>query len=359
MSIDPSDLLDGPRGRRLCLEVLLEGARRADTPEAREAVHAAFWGIHALETGSSTLISIGEVEPFDEPDVSPADVASALADLASALGDVGAPEIPSEVLDTALETSVGAARYWQAPDGADVLASAAEMRPVLAPVAAAVARASGAREWARPLDRARQWTVSFEGTPVLDEPPGDVLARWRREAAASEIEWAALAEGRWSGTWWSTPPTALTTPPGALGGPLRLRYVEDGLGWESARARQVIVPEGVVIEIAGPRDWAALCARHPLVVTASRGHDWGRFTDQRGPWVQPDWASVANEAVGVHLSIAGYLSTAGRVTPVGALGSSLVAGWSPGETYWFAEVAPVGEEERWAREDNMGPWHPA
>ncbi len=102
-----------------------------------------------------------------------------------------------------------------------------------------------------------------------------------------------------------------------------LRYVEDGLGWESARARQVIVPDGVVIEIAGPRDWAALCARHPLVVTASRGHDWGRFTDQRGPWVQPDWASVANEAVGVHLSVAGYLSTAGRVIPVGALGSSL------------------------------------
>ncbi|MGC8200943.1 hypothetical protein, partial [Salmonella enterica] len=71
MFLDPSALLDGPRGRRLCLEILLEGARRADTPEAREAVQAAFWGIHALETGSGTLIVIGDSEPFDEPDVSP------------------------------------------------------------------------------------------------------------------------------------------------------------------------------------------------------------------------------------------------------------------------------------------------
>ncbi|KZE40689.1 hypothetical protein [Microbacterium sp. T32] len=354
MFLDPSALLDGPRGRRLCLEILLDGARRADTPEMRDAVHAAFRAAHGLETGSSTLIVIGNGEPFDEPDVSPADVATAFTDL-------GAPEISPEVLDAALEASVDGARYWQAPDGADVLASSAEMRPVLAPVAAAVARAPGAREWARPLDRERQWTVSFAGVPVLDEAPGDVLARWREEAAASEIEWAALGEGRWSGTWWSTPPAglALTTPPAAHGDPLRLRYVEDGLGWQSARARRAIVPDGVVIEIAGPDDWEALCARHPLVVTASRGHDWGRMTDRRGPWVQPDWASMANEAVGVHLSVAGYLSTAGRVIPVGALGSSLVAGWSPGETYWFVEVDTGGDEERWARDGNTGPWHPA
>ena len=67
-------------------------------------------------------------------------------------------------------------------------------------------------------------------------------------------------------------------------------------------------------------------------------------------WVQPDWAAVAGEAAGVHLSVSGYLATAGRVVGLGDLGASTVAGWGPDETFWFSPVVQSAPEQEWVRD---------
>jgi hypothetical protein len=50
----------------------------------------------------------------------------------------------------------------------------------------------------------------------------------------------------------------------------------------------------------------------------------------------PRWPAVARDWDGVHLSVAGYLATAGRALPVGAA-RTLLGGWNPDETYWLAD----------------------
>lgn len=356
MSLDPSALLAGPRGRRLCLELLLEGARRADGPETREAVRAVSWAAHGLESGSVAVMSFSDgTEPFVAQHVSPARAAGALAGLP-------VPEITPAVLSDALEVSVGAAMYWQPPDGTDVLAADDAMTPALAAVAIEVARSAPAGTWGDRTDPDDQWTVHFDGADLPAADPRPILERWRTDTTRHELASAARDPGeRWSGIWWSTPPRvlAVTTGAGATREPLRLRNVEDGMGWQSARVRRVIVPAGPVVEIAGPEDWADLCQRHPLVLTASRRGDWEHIADHRCVWVQPDWASVAEEAVGVHVSVAGYLATAGRAVAVGDLGMSVMAGWSPDETFWFDPVIPTGSDEHWVRDGSSGRWHPA
>ena len=45
----------------------------------------------------------------------------------------------------------------------------------------------------------------------------------------------------------------------------------------------------------------------------------------------PDYLAVAEDFDAFHLSVAGYLSTAGRSLPVGDA-STVLAGWDPDET---------------------------
>jgi hypothetical protein len=45
---------------------------------------------------------------------------------------------------------------------------------------------------------------------------------------------------------------------------------------------------------------------------------------------------VAEEADAVHLTVAGYLAAAGRALPVDDRRASVIAGWAPDTTFWFA-----------------------
>ena len=102
-------------------------------------------------------------------------------------------------------------------------------------------------------------------------------------------------------------------------------------------------------------------------LTASRRHEWYRMTGRNGPWIIPDWAAVGREYDGVHLTVAGYLSTAGRALavvdpssadPSGSAMATLLAGWDPDVSYWFVDLPEVagavtewreGEDGRWQR----------
>lgn len=117
-----------------------------------------------------------------------------------------------------------------------------------------------------------------------------------------------------------------------------------------------------MLELTGPDDWAELVGRHPLPVTASRRHDWYRTTGQDAAWLIPDWSSVAAEFDAVHLTVDGYLATAGRAVPVpGTAARTVLAGAAPDATWWLADgVLRPGEPVDWRRQQGDLPrWTPA
>lgn len=357
-------LLAGPRGRRLSLELartMVEG-----TEAGQAYIHAAHMAAYGLDPGRGTsvvmLLSAGA--PREEPEppgpVTPDEVAALLGRVRLTPYDDGA-------LLAALVATVDSARYWQEPDGEELLAATPVMRDALHPIAAQVAAGSGVAWWTAPVDRAAQWSVEFENprTPPADGPSQELLARWRdaesRHEDDARAERPADVRANWSGHWWSTPPNELTRTTRSLGerGPVGLWLVEDGFGWERATAVPVPVPDdAVVLEIDGPAAWADLCRRFPLDVTASRRHDWYRVTGVDGAWVIPDWSRVAEEYDGVHVTVAGYLATAGRAVPVDDGCATVLAGWGPDETCWLTDAVradDVGPERQvWSRRDDGG-----
>lgn len=365
---DPRDLLVGPRGRRLCLELAGRLASDADAVAGEEYLRAVGFASYALDPGAGTsrvMFEVGGGTPRRriEPRATPS------ADQVARLLD-GVPlgSVDERVLFDALTRAVDWARYWQEPDGEDVLADAVPMRDALLRFAAAVAVPGRVPWWATPIDRGSQWTVVFDesAAPLSSPPAAGItagLARWR--SAVVEEEARALRErpadprAPFSGTWWSTPPRDLTRTTRHLGvlGPVGLWLVEDSFDWESAVVRPVEVPaDARVLEVDGPAAWSELCRRFPLEVTASRRHDWYRTTGSAGRWVIPDWSLAAQEIDAVHLTVAGYLTTAGRCLDVTDDTSAVLAGWNPDETYWLTEVPERAEgAERWSRGDD-GAW---
>lgn len=109
-------LLDGPRGRRLCLELAMEL-----NPRVRSA---AFWLAYELDPGKGTSTVLFALSN-DGPGTSSGtpDAASSLAELTAAVRSIDASDLTTARLAAALEGTVKYARYWQEPDGEDVLAA--------------------------------------------------------------------------------------------------------------------------------------------------------------------------------------------------------------------------------------------
>ena len=272
--------------------------------------------------------------------------------------------------DDALAWTVAVAHYWQPPDADDLRLELPSSRAELASVAEAVAASSRASWWAEPVDRSCQYIVRFL-TPGFDEPsissdfPGR-LGQWHANAIAGEND----AEDRDaplsslpSRAWWSTPAFTglpITTRALPVGGPVRLAHVEDSLGWADALVTAVdIAPAARVFEIAGAADWIELVERYPMDATRSRRACWFWATGIDDRWVIPGWLAVARDFDAVHLSVAGYLATAGRALPVSD-GNTMLAGFSPDETYWLADVVrQSGPPQRWHRDRGVAGWAPA
>jgi hypothetical protein len=109
-----------------------------------------------------------------------------------------------------------------------------------------------------------------------------------------------------------------------------------------------------VLEIGDPGAWQWLVAAYPRTATGTYGHSWA-WTGWDGEWLMPRWTAVADDWDGVHLSVAGYLATAGRALPVGKA-RTLLAGWNPDETYWLTDVlTPAGQAQAW-HNDSDAPW---
>jgi hypothetical protein len=343
---DPGSLLAAPRGRRLC------------------------WALVAA-SGLADQARIGpawdRVLRFDRLDGGPADLAGELAAVVAGRDWPAVVAGMSEVaLAGPLAESVGWAMYWQPPDGVDRVLAYPEVAKELRPVAHAVTGAPAARWWSSGPDLgAQQYVDAVAGNragPALSGAAGQ-LAAWR--AAETKHERSAAARpsdpaANYSGYWWSAPClSGLVSTTRALPGlgALQLTAKEDWPGWSDVRCwplRPRRAPR--TFEITGPDDWVALVARYPLEVSKSRWHDWWRVSGLAGSWLIPDYAAAASHYDAIHLTVGGYLTTAGRALPVGEAGA-LLAGWDPDQTYWLADILDrAGPPVRWVWQGSR--WQP-
>ncbi|MCC3293087.1 hypothetical protein LJ756_00430 [Arthrobacter sp. zg-Y411] len=345
MTFNAEVLLAGPRGRRLCLEVAAEL-----DPDVRNAV---FQLGYELDPGRGTsVVMFGDLSK--DAGSRPAASADTLAAL---LGSMDVPDLTEDLILDALQRSVMSARYWQEPDGEDVLAAIPAIRRALQRVAERAVVMEVLRADSRTQ---RQWAIDWRGPDdpaPLGRDPEKTLAKWGRAIRADELTWRESRRGpEWTGDWWSIP-LGLTGTVGRI--PAGLNLVEDYPGWE--RATTIPVDgAGRTFEIRSEEDWVLLCRRFPLEVSASRRWVWLRTTGREGRWVIPDWELVAREWDAVHLTVPGYLSCAGRALAVDERTGSVIAGWDPDRTIWLTDVVRETGEPRqyWRRSPNGDGWFP-
>ena len=129
-----------------------------------------------------------------------------------------------------------------------------------------------------------------------------------------------------------------------------MAMVEDGLDWKEAHCWPMKPQAGArVYEISRPVEWTELVARYSIDVTNCRRHDWWRATGWDGHWLIPDFAAVAEDYDAVHVSLAGYLATAGRALRVDDA-CTILAGWNPDQTYWLTDMLTLaGPATKWAK----------
>lgn len=228
-------------------------------------------------------------------------------------------------------------------------------------MATRVAESAGCQWWWSRLDRSAQqyvqWTAQDDPAPEL----GDAAGMLRRaDAGADEYERSMsrdrhLAAGLGvRGPWWSHllsyGAISTTRRLGSLGAVL-LAGQEDGHGdTEAVVWPLAIAGTARVFEVDGPDAWQRLVAACPRTATATYRHTWA-WTGWDGEWLMPDWPAVARDWDGVHLTVAGYLATAGRALPVGSA-RTLLGGWNPDETYWLADVLTSrGQARAWRNAD--------
>lgn len=419
------DLLASPRGRSLVFGLACRAPEEiltqfnADegplTPDARafaELNETIFLAAYLIDRDNGAGVAMYHGPSTTEP----AEGSVVPADVAEKLGHITPAALTQADLEEGMAEVIGQAMYWQPPDGRDVLAGTPEVRCALVPFAQSVIDTGLLDAWSGPLDPDKQWALAWDATehigtlpavfsanpessadlarisrydmspPLEDDDAGVLLpqnlADWLARVLTSETsyrhDFAKNPYEEVSGEWLSTPPHALWTSTNCWpeGSPIGLDLVEDDFGLERARAcRLQIRPAVRVYEIHAQADWANLCRRFPLDVTAQRRNVWFEATGRKGRWVIPDWVRVAEEFDGVHVSLAGYLRTAGSVVEVGdrnlveaspslpTIGNtddttaSLMGGWDPDTTYWLNDVITgIAEVVDWVVDDETDTW---
>lgn len=327
------DLLDGPRGRRFCLSLIT-------------STHESLW----------PLTRYAAMAPTD------GDLTRTLTKAIAEVDVTGSALTDETALLDALAVSTSAARYWQGPDEEDALLSTSHLRAALEPLAHQICESASTAWWWSPTALDSQQYVQWTDESPLEPPAlsGSVerLDLWRANEVSDEhraTRRPKAVNAPFSGEWWSTPALArLITSSRSRPdlGALALMLTEDALSYHRADVWPLRPTMRCrIYEITGPTAWTQLVAQYPMDVTLSRRHDWWRATAHDGSWSIPDWAAVASDFDAVHLTVTGYLTTAGRALAVGD-SASLLAGWAPDETYWLSDVLePAGDPIGWHLEE--------
>lgn len=341
MTISPEALLEGPRGRHLCLAV----AHR---------LHQPVWStwLESAWHPSDVALRAGLIAALAEVDLTPLQAWTVPESFTGAVGD-----------------SVDRAMYWQPPVDEDVVAAAPEVTDALRPIAAAISIAPGAQWWDMPIDIERQRYTSLHASDIPVEPPdlgaaAGKLAEWKQRTIADDQrakrERPADPAAPYGGSWWSTPiGVGLLRTSRALqqAGATQLLWEEDGLGQDEATVWTAqILGRPRIYEIHRPTDWIDLVRRYPLDVTWGRRHEWFKVTGRDGTWIIPDWEAVSRDWDAVHLTVLGYLTTATRPLLANERAATMLAGWNPDETFWLSDALAISSTrpERWTMTEGSG-----
>ena len=73
-------------------------------------------------------------------------------------------------------------------------------------------------------------------------------------------------------------------------------------------------------------------------------------------WLIPDYAAVAADWDAVHVTVAGYLTTAGIAIPADDGACTILAGWDPDATWWLNDVLSLTSPPEDWREDDQAPF---
>ncbi|MGJ0183743.1 hypothetical protein [Corynebacterium glyciniphilum] len=388
MKLDGMTLLEGPRSRRMVLEYILACEERhvRDNGETAQAL----WGM--VRQAADHLVPVPEARTYafwssatpDSPSriyedpASPPDPDSRITPERVAEQIRRTTLLPPDpaLLLAALTASVESAAYWRHPVGQDVLANVSSVREALKKAARLIAESSDTRWWSTPADLADQWFVywgnSSEPAPstqrrgLSDCDFLEKLTSWRIDQKRMEEKYRRSAtESPLSGSggaWWTTPPAPAIPSTRIFPGtdmPAGVPLQEDRFGDMAHAFSYTPPPNPRIYEINEPADWVRLCDEFPLDQTYTLRREWFRVTGRDGRWIVPDWSAVAEKWEAVHLTVAGYLRTATRAVPVGAPpdgnlspapAETMMAGWSPDETWWFREreAGPfTGGARRW------------
>lgn len=335
----PNMLLAGPRGRRLLLEYALQSGL-AKNPIAGSGTfrHAVVVAANGLSRTQGQIVSSGRGGRKLSGEAS--------IEVAERLSVLELPDPTPELMREALAAAVDHARYWESFDGEDLLAEKPEMKSSLGSVAALIAASSESAWWITSTATKSQHSVLWDGT----EP----------KRRLSKERTTHLATGE-NGGWWSSPSRNVPVSARSLfdGSPAGLWFVEDNLGWNRAESVSLLVPDDTrIFEIACADDWVELCVRFPRDVSEQMRDSWHRASTRDGRWLVPDWGQVAQQYDGVHLQVGAYLALAGSPIPIDGDpdAASMIAGWSPDETYWFTSRISYGQERsRWVlKEHGLG-----
>ncbi|PWH06280.1 hypothetical protein DEO23_04650 [Brachybacterium endophyticum] len=356
-----SALTRGPRGLRTLLEFAIRSEQAAlRHPDSIGPLdHLVDDASHHRDDSSVAMLYTSDGRRA----IAPPPPDPPLARIAEAVDDIPLAEPMEHLLRRCVADAVTTARYWQGMDGRDVVAATPPVREALIRVAEHLASSPVVQAWFDDADPGRQHLTRWDGEEptTIHDPPG-YEENARRALLEQRADWDSSLTGG-SGIWWTTPSPRLESTTGQFsdGAPMRLWLEEDDFGYESADAQRIATTQGRrILEVRSQQDWVDLCRRHPLEPRRGRRGNWHACTGEAGPWMMPDWSSVAEVADGAHLSLGAYLDLAGRAVPVEGITArhtrlgrprtalTLVAGWHPDATYWFHDPpAPVGDPEPW------------
>jgi hypothetical protein len=182
---------------------------------------------------------------------------------------------------------------------------------------------SAAEWWWKPLDRSRQSMVADDIDAVLGQIDG---------LAAEHATRHAIGLMASTSTWLSDDlPAAQLADPGFVA-----RRRSDTRCWSVS-----VRPDARVFEVRTAADYVRLCENYPVdVATPPSWRARGVTTDHT---VLPDWAAIAADWDGVHLSVSGQLDATGIPIRV----DTRTALWLEADsemTLWFSNVLEVDQE---------------
>ncbi len=364
-------LTRGPRGLRMLLEFALR-SERATQPHPRKVgrldklAHDA-----AVRREDSVPRAYVRRLPFLRSTLAPLPPDPSLEEIAALIDDLPLLDPREDVLRACVADAVTTARYWQGMAGEDVLASTPPVSQALERVAERLSRSPLVRSWFSDIAAEDQQRITWdEEEPSTMRDGLGYEANALRDLLEQREEWRADARSGGTSTWWTTPHFRIEGTAGVFadGVPVHLWLVEDDFGYDDAHAQRLESTRGRrIVEIRSEQDWTDLCREHPVDPMQDPGGNWHACTGADGPWVMPDWASLARTADGVRLSLGAYLDLAGRPLAVSSIEApparrsrhdaprtalSIVAGWHPDTTYWLREAPrPADRPEAWHRID--------